>query len=81
MQLPIDISAVLKAATDTGAAAATPLSVSVYVDETAPGDLAGHVRALFASAGARTRVTWTAGSWSLLAAMTWPSSWRGTTRW
>lgn len=57
MQLPIDISAVLKAATDTGAAAATPLSVSVYVDETAPGDLAGHVRALFASAGAHTRVT------------------------
>ena len=37
MQLPIDISAVLKAATDTGAAAATPLSVSVYVDETARG--------------------------------------------
>lgn len=57
MQLPIDIPAVLKAATDIDGAATTHLSVSVYVDETAPGDLAGHVRALFASAGAHTRVT------------------------
>ncbi|MCI2242200.1 YcjF family protein [Adlercreutzia faecimuris] len=57
MQLPIDIPAVLKAATDIDGAAATPLSVSVYIDETAPGDLAGHVRALLASPGANTRVT------------------------
>ena len=57
MQLPIDIPAVLKAAIDIDGAANTPLSVSVYVDDTAPGDLAGHVRSVFASAGARTRVT------------------------
>ena len=57
MQLPIDIPAVLKAATDIDGAATTPLSVSVYLDETAPGALVGHVRSAFASAGAHTRVT------------------------
>ena len=30
---------------------------SVFLDETAPGDVVGHVRSAFASAGARTRVT------------------------
>ena len=39
------------------AARNTPLAVSVYLDETAPGDMVGHVRSAFASAGARTRVT------------------------
>ncbi len=57
MQLPVDISAVLKAATDIDAAAATPIAVSVLIDDTAPGDVAGHVRSSYASAGARTRVT------------------------
>lgn len=57
MHLPVDIAAVFKAATDTESAAQTPLSVSVYIDDAAPGDVVGHVRAAFASAGARTRVT------------------------
>lgn len=57
MQLPIDIPAVLKAATDIEEAANTPLSVSVLIDDTAPGDVVGHVRSAFASAGRRTRVT------------------------
>lgn len=57
MQLPIDISALLKAATDTKEAAETPLAVSVFIDDSAPGDVVGHVRSAFASAGARTRVT------------------------
>ena len=57
MNLPIDIPALLSAATDIDAARNTPLAVSVYLDETAPGDVVGHVRSAFASAGARTRVT------------------------
>ena len=57
MQLPVDIPAVLKAATDLEEAAKTPLSVSVLIDDTAPGDCVGHVRAAFASTGAHTRVT------------------------
>lgn len=57
MQLPIDIPAVLKAATDIEGAATTPLSVSVLIDDTAPGDVVGHVRSAFASAGRHTRVT------------------------
>ena len=57
MNLPLDIPALLRAATDIDAARNTPLAVSVYLDETAPGDVVGHVRSAFASAGARTRVT------------------------
>ncbi|MEC4272586.1 hypothetical protein VJ923_05360 [Adlercreutzia sp. R25] len=57
MNLPIDIPALLKAATDIDEARNTPLAVSVYIDETAPGDVVGHVRSAFASAGAKTRVT------------------------
>lgn len=57
MQLPIDIPAILKEATDIEGAAATPLAVSVLIDDTAPGDVVGHVRSAFASAGTHTRVT------------------------
>ena len=57
MNLPLDIPALIRAATDIDAARNTPLAVSVYLDETAPGDVVGHVRSAFASAGARTRVT------------------------
>lgn len=57
MQVPIDIKAVLKAAADIDDAAATPLSVSVYVDETAPGDAAAHVRAAFATTSPQARVS------------------------
>ncbi|MDE8703718.1 hypothetical protein PZH32_12235, partial [Adlercreutzia equolifaciens] len=47
----------LKAATDIDSARNTPLAVSVYIDDTAPGDVVGHVRSAFARAGAHTRVT------------------------
>ena len=57
MNLPLDIPALISAATDIDAARNTPLAVSVFLDETAPGDVVGHVRSAFASAGARTRVT------------------------
>lgn len=57
MNIPLDIPALLKAATDIDSARTTPLSVSVYIDDTAPGDVVGHVRSAFASAGAHTRVT------------------------
>ena len=57
MNLPLDIPALLKAATDIDEARNTPLAVSVYIDETARGDVVGHVRSAFASAGAKTRVT------------------------
>ena len=52
MNLPIDIPALLSAATDIDAARTTPLAVSVYLDETAPGDVVGHERSAFARAGA-----------------------------
>ncbi|WP_302964651.1 YcjF family protein [uncultured Adlercreutzia sp.] len=57
MNIPLDIPALIRAATDIDSARNTPLAVSVYLDETAPGDVVGHVRSAFASAGARTRVT------------------------
>lgn len=57
MQLPIDVKAVVEEATNIEGARLTPLSVSVCVDATAPGDLIGHVRSAFASASARVRVT------------------------
>ena len=57
MQLPVDIGALLEEAVSVEAARATPLSVSVYVDETAPGDVAAHVRQAFASASDTARVS------------------------
>lgn len=57
MQLPVNISEVLKIATDMKEAENTPISVSVFIDDTAPGDLVGFVRAQFASSSAHTRVT------------------------
>ncbi|WP_165172857.1 YcjF family protein [Adlercreutzia sp. ZJ242] len=57
MQLPVDIPAVIKAATDIETTAKTPLAVSVLIDDEAPGDVVGHVRSAFASAGRHTRVT------------------------
>lgn len=56
MQLPVNISEVFKIATDMKEVAATPISVSIYIDDTAPGALVGHVRSAFASAGEHTRV-------------------------
>ena len=57
MKLPVDVKAIFDAATNIDSAREMTLSVSVLVDETAPGDLVGHVRSAFASASANTRVT------------------------
>ena len=57
MQLPVDVKAIFDAATDIESARAMPLSVSVLIDDTAPGDLTAHVRNAFASAHASVRVT------------------------
>ena len=57
MQLPVDIGAVLEEAVNVEAARAVPLSVSVYVDPSAPGDVQAHVRQAFASASETARVS------------------------
>lgn len=57
MQLPIDIKALIDERTDIDKAKATPLSVSVYVDEQAPSDLVAHVRSVFASSSETVRMT------------------------
>ncbi len=57
MNMPVDISEVLKIATDMKSVAATPITVSIYIDDSAPGALVGHVRSAFASSGEHTRVT------------------------
>lgn len=57
MQLPVNVSEVLKIATDMKEVANTPISVSIYIDDSAPGALVGHVRSAFSSAGEHTRVT------------------------
>lgn len=57
MKLPIDLKAVIEAATDIESARSTPVSVSVLIDDSAPGDVAAHVRSVFVGAGAHARVT------------------------
>ena len=57
MQLPVDIKAVIEEAASIDGARQTPLSVSVYVDDTAPGDVQAHVRQAFASASPHARVS------------------------
>ncbi len=57
MQLPVDIKAVLEEAVDVEAARQEPLSVSVYLDESAPADVQVHVRQAFASASETARVS------------------------
>ena len=57
MKLPIDVKAVIEAATDIESARNTPVSVSVLIDDSAPGDVAAHVRTAFVGAGAHARVT------------------------
>lgn len=59
MQLPVDVKAVIDEATNIEEARNTPLSVSVYIDESAPGDVIAHVRSAFASASASARVSMT----------------------
>jgi uncharacterized protein (DUF697 family) len=57
MALPVDIPALLSEATNLEEARKTPLSVSVYIDESAPADLIAHVRKAFASDHAAVRLT------------------------
>ena len=57
MALPVNIPELLKITTDLKEVATTPISVSIYIDETAPGALVGHVRAALASSGANAKVT------------------------
>ncbi|MDO5801875.1 MAG: hypothetical protein Q4Q56_09335 [Coriobacteriia bacterium] len=57
MKLPIDLMAVIEAATDIESARSTSVSVSVLIDDSAPGDVAAHVRSAFVGAGAYARVT------------------------
>lgn len=57
MQLPVDVKALLSEATDIKSARETPISVSVYIDEDAPADVAAHVRNAFASTLPTVRMT------------------------
>ncbi|WP_244902459.1 YcjF family protein [Raoultibacter timonensis] len=57
MQIPVDIKAVIDEATNIDEARETPISVSIYMDETAPGDVQAHVRQAFASASVHARVS------------------------
>lgn len=57
MQIPIDVTAVFKEATDVEAARNVPLNVSVLLDESAPDDLVAFVRSSFASASVQARVS------------------------
>lgn len=57
MQLPVDIKALLGEMTDVKEARETPVSVSVYVDESAPAELVAHVRNVFASSSPHVRMT------------------------
>ena len=58
MALPVDLHAILAAATNTEEEAKAPIAVSVYIDDTAPGECIAFVRGLFAGAeGANARVS------------------------
>ncbi len=56
MPLPVDIGAVISAAFDTDKARQTPLSLSIYMDDSAPSDLQAHVRQNFSSDAPEARV-------------------------
>ena len=57
MQLPVDVNKLFEEIVSTKEARETPLSVSVYIDETAPSNLAAHVRNVFASSSGHVRMT------------------------
>lgn len=57
MQLPIDVTALRKEASNIEEARETELAVSVYIDESAPSDLVAHVRNAFASTVPNVRMT------------------------
>ena len=56
MQLPVDVKALIDEATNIDEALKTPLSVSVYIDDDAPADVAAHVRAAFMSSHPTVRL-------------------------
>lgn len=56
-KIPINVSAVMKEATDIDGAAHTPISVSLYIDGTAQGDLSSLVRSAFSGGGEQVRVS------------------------
>ena len=57
MQLPVNIKDFLKAFDSVKKAQEEPISVSVYLDDTASAELVAHVRSVFASASAHARIT------------------------
>lgn len=57
MQIPIDIGAVVAAMNGNDEARKQPISVSVYIDDSAPSDVIGLIRSLFASAATHARIT------------------------
>ena len=57
MQLPVDIPKLLAQVSDIEEARTTPLSISLYLDETAPVDVVAHVRSAFASSVPTVRMT------------------------
>ena len=57
MKLPVDIPELLKITTDLKEVASTPITVSIYIDDAASGELVGHVRSALASSGANAKVT------------------------
>lgn len=57
MLLPDDVMDLINEVTDLKTARETALSVSVYVDETAPAELTAHVRGTFASTSPMVRMT------------------------
>lgn len=59
MGMPVDVSAVMKAAAGIGEARDEPISLSIYIDDTAPADVIAHVRSRFASPSSHVRMTMT----------------------
>lgn len=57
MEMPVDVKKVLDEIASVEAARNTPLSVSVYFDDSAPGDIQAFVRQSFASASHHARVS------------------------
>ena len=55
--MPVDVKAVLEEALNLKNASSTPVSVSVYLDDRSPEDVAAVVRNAFASAASHARIT------------------------
>lgn len=55
-KMPVDVGALLEAMTDVDAARQMPLHVALFIDPTAPEDIARYVRGLFTTTSARCTV-------------------------